>query len=70
MDMHGHLHDLIVLLPEMKSDVPLGWEAKRALAPAGRFAEKFLPLPRLPGFSVRNVITRPIYLGSQEIPPK
>jgi hypothetical protein len=49
MDMHGQLHDLTVLLPEMNSSVPLGWEAKRVLAPAGRLAEKLLcPCPDFP----------------------
>jgi len=58
MDMHGQLHDLTVLLPEMNSNVPLGWEAKRVLAPAGRLAEKlFCPCPDFP---VVHSVTPPV----------
>jgi len=42
--MRSQLHELTVLLPEMNSDVPLGWEAKRVSAPAGRVTEKYFCL--------------------------
>jgi len=71
MDMHGQLHDLTVLLLEMNSDVPLGWEEKRVSAPAGHVAEKyFCPCPDFPVVqSVTSSLDRFI-LVRKKFPPK
>jgi len=69
--MHGHLHDLAVLIPEMDSDFPLGWEAKRVAASAGRVAEKyFCPCPDFPVVHSVTLSLDRFILIRKKFPPK